>query len=98
MLFNLTLILSFLLVAMVSCNEKMNNYMKRTGKKYLDEKAKEDSIYKLKSGMQMSDHYHFNPLQYFHSATFFTSTLSLSLSLSLSLLLDRHACGDLEGV
>lgn len=53
MFVNLTLLLSFLLMTMVVSGnqEKMNNYMKRTGKKYLDEKAKEEGVYKLKSGM-----------------------------------------------
>ena len=52
MFVNLTLLLSFLLMTMVVSGnqEKMNNYMKRTGKKYLDEKAKEEGVYKLKSG------------------------------------------------
>ena len=34
-----------------SSNEKMNNYMKRTGRKYLDEVASREGVYKLKSGM-----------------------------------------------
>lgn len=34
-----------------SANEKQNNYLKRTGLKYLEEKAKESGIFKLKSGM-----------------------------------------------
>merc|ERR1711871_134346 len=32
-------------------NEKMNKYMKRTGRKYLDEVASREGVYKLKSGM-----------------------------------------------
>lgn len=32
-------------------NEKMNNYLKRTGQKYLDEISKKEGVYKLKSGM-----------------------------------------------
>ena len=53
MFLNFTLLVSFLLISMavsLSSQDKMNNYLKRTGKKYLDEKAKEDGVYKLKSG------------------------------------------------
>jgi hypothetical protein len=32
-------------------NEKMNNYYKRTGTKFLEEMAAKEGIYKLKSGM-----------------------------------------------
>ena len=55
MFVNFTLLISFLMMTMavsLSSQEKMNNYMKRTGTKYLDEKAKEDGVYKLKSGKQ----------------------------------------------
>jgi major membrane immunogen (membrane-anchored lipoprotein) len=43
-----------LLIACAVADQKkgdMNAYYKRTGQKYLDEKAKEDGVLKLKSGM-----------------------------------------------
>ena len=54
---------------MPKSNEKMNNYYKRTGAKYLEEMATKEGIYKLKSGMLVE------VTQYRNIRVIFTKTL-----------------------